>query len=83
MSLFRWELKKIWRRKLTKIALFILVAYAVFSTVYNSVSNLASTNGGADGIAEIARQYEFADRYRGELTEEKLLEAYHNILTVY
>lgn len=83
MSLFKWELTKIWRRKSTKISLFILVAYAVFSTIYNSVVNLASSIGSTDGIAEIARQYEFADKYRGELTEEKLLEAYHNILTAY
>ncbi|MGN0552077.1 MAG: ABC transporter permease [Oscillospiraceae bacterium] len=83
MSLFRWELTKIWRRRSTKISLFILVAYAVLSTVYNAVFNLASDFEKADGIAEIARQYEFADSFRGELTEEKLTFAYHNLLTAY
>lgn len=83
MSLLKWELTKIWKRRSTKITLFLLLAYAVLSTVFNAVYYLASDYDKADGIEEISRQYGFADRYKGDLTEDKLLEAYHNIQAAY
>ncbi|MGN1417555.1 MAG: ABC transporter permease subunit [Oscillospiraceae bacterium] len=83
MSLIRWELKKLLMRRSAKISLLILVVYAALSAVSNAVFNLASHVGSADGIAEIKRQYEYADRYRGDLTEDKLLYAYHALKTAY
>ncbi len=87
MTLFKWEFAKIARRKSTKIALILALCYVIFSTIYNAVVNLGSSDGTgrsqSDGISEINRQYEFAKKYKGELTEEKLLSAYNDILAAY
>lgn len=88
MELFRWEMLKIWRRRSTKAAVLIAAAYVIFSTVYNGVVNLGSTKDegyghNSDGILRIAQQYEFADRYKGDMTGEKLLEIYESVQAAY
>lgn len=87
MALFKWELIKIVRRKSVKIALMLAVFYVIFSVIYNAVVNLGFNDETgrpkANGISEIARQYEFAEKYKGDLTEDKLLSAYHDILAAY
>lgn len=88
MEIFKWELMKIWRRRSTKIVVVIAVAYVIFSTVYNGVLNLGSTRNegfgkNPDGISRIAEQYEFAEQYRGDMTEEKLLDVYDRVQAAY
>ncbi len=87
MEIFKWELKKIIRRRAVKIALILAVCYVIFAAIYNAVVNLGSNDGyghtNADGISEIARQYKFADKYKGDLTEDKLISAYHDLIAAY
>lgn len=88
MEIFKWELMKIWRRRSTKIVVIIAVSYVIFSTVYNGVMILGSTGNegfgkNPDGVRRIAEQYEFAERYRGDMTEEKLLEVYDRVQEAY
>lgn len=88
MELFKWELMKIWRRRSTRIVVIIAVAYVIFSTVYNGVLNLGSNRNegfgkNPDGVRRIAEQYDFAERYRGDMTEEKLLDMYETVRSAY
>lgn len=88
MEIFKWELKKIWRRRSTKIVVIIAIIYVIFSAIYNGVYNLGSTKSegfgqNPDGIGRIAEQYEFAEQYRGDMTEEKLLDLYERVQAAY
>ena len=84
MEIFKWEMRKIWRRKSTKLVIIIAVAYVIFSAVFNGVVNLGSSNGNnPDGVRRIAEQYEFAELYKGDMTEEKLLDVYERIQAAY
>lgn len=88
MELFRWEIKKIGRRNSTKAVVLIAVAYVLFSTVYNAVVNLGSPRDegygtNPDGIRRIAEQYDYAESYKGDMTEEKLLEIYERVQGAY
>ncbi len=86
-EILKWEISKIWRRKSTKVLLVIGIAYMIFSAIYNAVVNLGTLTGtygnNCDGITEISRQYGYADKFRGELTPEKLVYAYNNLKTAY
>lgn len=88
MDIFKWEIRKIWRRTSTKVVIVMAVAYVVFSTIYNSVYNLGSTRSegfgkNPDGISQIAEQYKYADGFGGELTEESLIKVYDRIQAAY
>lgn len=88
MEIFKWEIQKIWRRRSTKIVIIIAVAYVIFSAIYNGVLNLGSTRNegfgqNPDGVIRIAEQYEFAEQYRGDMTEEKLLDVYERVQAAY
>ncbi|MDE6725622.1 MAG: ABC transporter permease [Ruminiclostridium sp.] len=84
MEIFKWEMRKIWRRKSTKLVIIFAVGYVIFSAVFNGVVNLGSSNGNnPDGVRRIAEQYEFAELYKGDMTEEKLLEVYERIQAAY
>lgn len=83
MGLFKWEFSKIWRKRSARIVLFICVGYALLISVYNAVVELSASGTTADGLEEISLQYGYAEQYRGELTEDKLLAAYRSLRTAY
>lgn len=80
MDLLTWELKKILRRRSTKIVICIALGYALFLTCYNAMFSLApSLNDGTgakgNGLAEIKQEYTWANKFKGPLTGDKLAEA--------
>lgn len=88
MEIFKWEMRKIWRRMSTKIVIAIAAAYVIFSTVYNGLYSLGSSRSegfghNTDGISQIAEQYEYAESFGGELTEEALVKVYEQIQAAY
>lgn len=88
MEIFKWEMRKIWRRTSTKVVIVIALAYVIFSTVYNSVYNLGSSNSESfgnnpDGISRIAEQYRYAEDFGGLLTEEALAGVYEQVQAAY
>ncbi|MEG2671939.1 MAG: hypothetical protein RR937_02055 [Ruthenibacterium sp.] len=80
MSLIMWECKKIARRRTVQVALCFALGLALFSTIFTGVYNLGSRDSKTgvnhvDGVAVIARQYAWADTWKGPLTNEKLAKA--------
>lgn len=79
MSLYRWELKKILRRRAARVALALILLWTVAGVLANVFVNNSYTISNdlprVSGPEEIANQLSWAERWRGPLTGEKLAEA--------
>ena len=79
MSLYRWELQKIWKRRSARVALVLMLVWTMAGILVNAFYNNSHKEDGVtpriSGPAEIANQLAWAEPWRGELTEEKLVAA--------
>lgn len=69
-DLYVWELKKIWRRRMTKIALAVMVVLVVLS----SVSDALFTNTQLNGYAQIQQRAEASRLISGRLIDDTMLD---------
>lgn len=69
-DLYVWELKKIWRRRMTKIALVVMVVLIVLS----SVGDALFTNTQLNGYAQIQQRAEASRLISGRLIDDTMLD---------
>lgn len=79
MSLYRWELQKIWKRRSARVALALMLVWTMAGILVNAFYNNSHKEDGVTpcvpGPQEITNQLAWAEPWRGELTEEKLVAA--------
>lgn len=79
MNLYRWELQKIWKRRSARVALALMLVWTMTAILvnafYNNSYKVDDQTPRISGPAEIANQLAWAEPWRGELTEEKLVAA--------
>lgn len=87
MTLYLWELKKIWKRRSARLALCLMVVWAlaaVFVNVfYNNSYKVDGLTPRISGPEEIANQLAWAEPWRGPLTEEALAAAQRTVYDYY
>lgn len=91
MELFLWEHKRLWRRRSTKIGVFLCVVYVVvFGCIlsyqwFTFGSHVGGSNFGNrfDGYANIRLMQQYARQFGGELTDETLQEMVRSYQAVY
>lgn len=69
-DLYVWELKKIWRRRMTKIALVVMAVLIVLS----SVGDALFTNTQLNGYAQIQQRAEASRLISGRLIDDTMLD---------
>lgn len=73
MTLYKWELKKIWKRRITKITLAICVAITIFMGVANIISSY-SINGESISAYEYEKRcHMYSESISGRTIDDSLL----------
>lgn len=87
MSLYRWELKKIWKRRSARVALALMLVWTMAGILVNAFYNNSHKEDGVTpcvpGPAEITNQLAWAEPWRGELTGEQLAAAQATVYNLY
>lgn len=87
MSLYLWELKKIWRRTSARIALALTVGWALLGILVNVFFNnsykVDDQTPRIPGPQEIANQLAWAEPWQGPLTGEELAAAQQTVWDYY
>lgn len=87
MTLYGWELKKIWRRSSARLALSLTLVWALLGILVNLYYNLSYKPDGLtpriSGPQEVANQLAWAEAWRGPLTGEKLAAAQQIVYDYY
>lgn len=74
-DLYVWELKKIWRRRMTKIALAVMVALIVLSSVGDALfTSYAEGDTEVSGYAQIRQRAEASRLISGRLIDDTMLD---------
>ena len=87
MTLYGWELKKIWRRSSARLALSLTLVWALLGILVNLYYNRSYKPDGLtpriSGPQEVANQLAWAEAWRGPLTGEKLAAAQQIVYDYY
>jgi len=79
VSLYRWELQKIWKRRSARVALALMLVWTMAAILvnafYNNSYKVNDQTPRIPGPDEIAKQLAWAEPWRGELTGERLAAA--------
>ena len=87
MSLYRWELQKIWKRRSARVALALMLVWTMAGILVNAFYNNSYKVDGVTpcvpGPQEIANQLAWAEPWRGELTGAQLAAAQTTVYDLY
>ncbi len=87
MSLYRWELQKIWKRRSARVALALMLVWTMAGILVNAFYNNSHKEDGVTpcvpGPQEITNQLAWAEPWRGELTGAQLAAAQTTVYDLY
>lgn len=87
MSLYRWELQKIWKRRSARVALALMLVWTMAAILvnafYNNSYKVNDQTPRIPGPDEIANQLAWAEPWRGELTGAQLAAAQTTVYDLY
>ena len=87
MSLYRWELQKIWKRRSARVALALMLVWTMAGILVNTFYNNSHKEDGVTpcvpGPQEITNQLAWAEPWRGELTGTQLAAAQTTVDDLY
>lgn len=87
MSLYRWELQKIWKRRSARVALALMLVWTMAAILvnafYNNSYKVNDQTPRIPGPDEIANQLAWAEPWRGELTGAQLAAAQAIVYDLY
>lgn len=87
MSLYRWELQKIWKRRSARVALALMLVWTMVGILVNAFYNNSHKEDGVTpcvpGPQEITNQLAWAEPWRGELTGAQLAAAQTIVYDLY